>query len=481
VSRHHWTAVGFAVMALVSASACGARLSAKQMQAATLAGGNGAAAAAGSGDNGGATDATTASGSAGGASSGGATGSAGGGASTGGAGGATSGAGGGTAAATCAADSASTTGPGVTPTEIHFGQVSTTGGPVPGIFKGARDGVNAYFAYINASGGVCKRALKLDFQDDGFDQSQNQADYQSSVNRVLGYVGSFSTTDNEGSAVLGQHPDVPDASYALSKAHGQLANNFSPQPLKVPGWPLGPLQVFKDKFGAPVISKMAYFTEDVQSAKDAASGEKLAGQSLGYQFVYDRVTEPTDTDFSAHVQNMKNAGVQGVFMAGDAGQMARIAAAMKSQGFTVKLPNWGPNAYDQQFIANSNGGAEGAIITLQTLMYGGEDSGNPEVQLFNKYLKAVGGKPDFFAVMGWASARLMVQALQTAGKPDRAAIMGALKNIHSFDSNGLLAKADPAGKGPPTCYLFVDVTGGKFVRDPMTPSGFQCSPGGYYG
>jgi branched-chain amino acid transport system substrate-binding protein len=225
---------------------------------------------------------------------------------------------------------------------------------------------------------------------------------------------------------------------------------------------------------------MAYFTEDVQSAKDAASGEKAAAQSLGYQFVYDVVTEPTDSDFNAHVQNMKSKGVQGIFMAGDAGQMARIAAAMKSQNFTVPLANWGPNAYDKQFITNSNGGAEGALLTLQTALYAGEDS-IPEVQLFTSWLKRVGGKPDFFAAMGWASARLMVQALQVAGKPDRAAVLGGLKNIHSFDSNGLLAKADPAGKGPPTCYLFVDVKGGKFVRNPMTPSGYQCTPTGYFG
>ena len=42
-------------------------------------------------------------------------------------------------------------------------------------------------------------------------------------------------------------------------------------------------------------------------------------------------------------------------------------------------------------------------------------------------------------------------------------------------------KTDPAGKGPPTCWVIIDVKGGKFTRNPATPSGFRCDPGGYYG
>jgi ABC-type branched-subunit amino acid transport system substrate-binding protein len=354
---------------------------------------------------------------------------------------------------------------------------------VPGIFKGARDGVNAFFAYQNSQGGVCGRALKLDFLDDNLDASQNQSDYQQLAAKDFGIVGSFSVVDEGGAGVIAQHPDMPDVSYALSKARFSLPNNFSPQPLKVPGWRLGPLTYFKNTYGPGVITKVAYFTEDVQSAKDAASGEMAAAQSLGYQFVYSRVTEPTDTDFTADVNNMKNKGVKAVFMAGDAGQMARIAAAMKAQGFTVPLSNWGANGYDPQFISQSQGGSEGASIDIQTALYQGQDSNVPEVALFNQWLQKVGGKPDFFAAMGWASARLMVQALQQTpgGKPTRQAVMSTLKGIHKFDSNGLLAPADPAGKVPPTCWVLADVKGGKFVRDPATPSGFRCDPGGYFG
>ena len=363
IARVRSIRVAFALLAMMLVStACGARLSSKDLAAARRsATGIGVTAGEASGgqstDTGGTAGSAGGTGAASGATVGGAASAGGGAKAAAGAAAASS-----TGGATCKSGTPSSD-PGVSATEIHFGNVSTTGGPVPGIFAGARDGVNAFFAYQNSQGGLCGRQLKLDFQDDNLDASRNQQAYQQLSAKDLGIVGSFSVVDEGGSQVIGSHPDMPDASYALSKARYSLANNFSPQPLRVPGWPLGTLQYFKTTFGPSVITKMAYFTEDVQSAKDAASGQKAAASSLGYQFVYERVTEPTDTDFTADVSNMKGKGVRGVMMAGDAGQMARIAAAMKAQGFTVPLATWGANAYDKQFVDNSQGGSEGALIS----------------------------------------------------------------------------------------------------------------------
>lgn len=481
--RSSWQWPAIAAASVLVASSCGARLSPAQIRAAS---GNGVQAGgqstAGDGTTG---DTTTGDPSAGGGatSGGGQTGgaTAGGGAVAGGATATT--VAGGVAAAACKPDT-SATDVGLTGNQITFGNISTVGGPVPGIFKGARDGVNAFFAYQNARGGVCGRKLTLAFQDDGFDESQNGQAYSNLIPKVLGFVGSFSTTDTEGSRILSQNGAVPDASYALSQPHFALTNNFSIQPLKPNAWRLGPMTYFKNKFGIDQVGKIAYFTENVQSAVDAGTGEKNAAKSLGYTIVYDQKTEPTDTDFNAYVKNMHDRGAQTVFMAGDAGQMAQIASTMKANDVKMNLANWGANAYDPAFVKQSGGpggGSEGAIIDMQNAMFYGEDSAqNPEVKLFVEWVKKVGGKTDLFAAYGWASARLMVQALQTAGpKPTRANVLNALKGIHKFDANGLFPPADPAGKIPPTCYVIVNVKGGAFVRDPVNPTGFKCDPGGY--
>lgn len=470
---------------VIVAGSCGARLTKAQMQAALNTGGS--SGGGGTVQAGGATDQSGAGGGgaaasgtgSGGGATGPATGASGGAATGGGATATTAASGGGQAA--CAPDTKGPFDTGVTATQISFGNVSTTGGPVPGIFKGARDGAQAWFAYQNSLGGVCGRQLHLDFMDDNLDAAQNQSDYQTLVAKDFGFVGSFSVVDEQGSQVLAGC-NCPDVSYGLSKAHFGNTDNFSPQPLKAPGAPLGEWNYFKKRFPAAV-SKMAIFTEDAQAAKDAAAGFQAAAQAAGFSFVYSRITEPTETDFTADVTNMKSKGVQGVVMYGDAGQMARIAAAMKAQNFSVQLPAWGANAYDQQFIQNSQGGAEGSIIAQQEAMFEGEDaSAIPEVALFNQWLKRVGNNhPDLFALLGWESGRLMTMALAKAGpKPTRASVLAALASFGAFDGSGTLAPDGvPAKKQSPACYILIDVKGGKFVRDPESSS-WRCNDGPWF-
>src|SRR5581483_8449376 len=129
---------------------------------------------------------------------------------------------------------------GVTPSTITLGNVSLLTGPVPGLFKGAVVGTQAFFNYQNSLGGVCGRKLQLDPRDDQFDANQNKAQYQDIIAKDFGFVGSFSVVDDGGAQVLSQHPDVPDVSQALSRNHVAVANNFSIAPI-VPGWRLGSL------------------------------------------------------------------------------------------------------------------------------------------------------------------------------------------------------------------------------------------------
>ena len=58
-------------------------------------------------------------------------------------------------------DNGGATDVGVTATSITLANVSTVTGPVPGLFAGAVNGTQAYFAYQNSMGGINGRQLKL--------------------------------------------------------------------------------------------------------------------------------------------------------------------------------------------------------------------------------------------------------------------------------------------------------------------------------
>ena len=93
---------------------------------------------------------------------------------------------------------------------------------------------------------------------------------------------------------------------------------------------------------------------------------------------------------------------------------------------------------------------------------------------------AGGETKDLFAVYGWSSAQLFVQALKAAGpKAKRSDVMAALRKITKFDADGLLAAADPANKKPATCWMLNVVKDGKFVRVDSPASTFRCD-GSYF-
>ncbi|MEY2463869.1 MAG: hypothetical protein QOH64_2007 [Acidimicrobiaceae bacterium] len=367
---------------------------------------------------------------------------------------------------------------GVTADSITVANVSILTGPVPGLFAGAVYGVDAFFAYQNSQGGVFGRQLKMTAGDDQFNCGTNKSITADNVGKVFAFVGSFSLFDNCGAEVLAAHPDVPDIHNALAHDAQVLPNNFPPQPLRK-GSSLGPFQYIKEK--APdAITKGASLVGDVQSAKDSWDGIRAAMETLGYQFPYVRIYEPTETDFTADIVRMRSAGVDLlVLVAADVGGIARIEAAAARQNWHPKITLLGASAYDAKLVPLAGKDAlEGVYLYLPTAMYLGEDSAVvPEVALFNEWVAKThpDAHPDLFTVYGWTSARLFVQALEAAGpKATRASLIAALQGVSTFNSNGLLATGGPASKTPASCYIMVQVHDGKFSRVDDPPDDFRC-------
>jgi ABC-type branched-subunit amino acid transport system substrate-binding protein len=375
--------------------------------------------------------------------------------------------------------------PGVTSSTITIGNVSTLTGPIPGLFLGAQQGTQAFVTYINNTGGVCGRKLVLKSADDNLDPSQNATAVQSLAGSVLAFVGSFSVADQGGASVLASD-GVPDIGEALSSQRFNLSNNFSPQPQPV-GWTTAPFEYFAQRFGPSVTQHMAVFAEDQSTALAQGLAEEAALKAIGYKFVLsDTTIQPTQTDFSAEVNEMQADGVKGLIFQATAQIYGDMAKDMYAAGYSVPFADWGPTAYDPAFITTGGPGANGAVLYSEEAMYEGEDAASvPEIGLFDQYYEALYHEPpDLYAAFGWMSGMLFVEALNAGGAPTRSALLNGLGSITSFDANGMVATGNPAGKKPPTCYIVIDVVNGKFVRDSADPpAGFRCTPASpfYYG
>jgi ABC-type branched-subunit amino acid transport system substrate-binding protein len=362
---------------------------------------------------------------------------------------------------------------GVTGDTVTLGNVSTLSGPVPGLFQGAVVGSQAIVAYQNSKGGLFGRKFKLDVRDDQFDTGQNRSQTNDLIKKTFAFLGSFSLYDDAAAPDI-QRAGIPDVSYSLSAARRSIPDNFAVQPAVDGGAPTTAFEWFKRKF-PEAIKSVGSIYGDVPASKGSHLAYKAAAESLGFHWVYERGTQPTETDYTADVVRMRQSGVKFVFLiATDDKTTARLAKAMQQQGFKpdVVSANYMPT------LTSLGGPAvEGWYGPAGSALFGGEDAGViPEVALMNQWIQKVkpGYKSDVFSTYGWASGRLLFQAMEAAGpKATRAAVLAELRKIDKFTANDLLAEAGPASKRPSSCMLISQIKGGRYQR--VEPSkGFLC-------
>jgi ABC-type branched-subunit amino acid transport system substrate-binding protein len=465
------------LLCLALASACGGRVDQAQVRAeaaedgvalaAGAAGRTGDSAAAGDGSEGAVTGETVAGGDAGVGGAGADQGAQGDGGGTDGASTAPQGGNGGA------------TDVGVTEDRILLGNVSTLSGPVPGLFRGALVGAQAWAAMVNSQGGIDGRMIEVRSADDGLDSGRNKNGHLALKNKVFGFLGSFSVTDDGGVSELAG-TNIPDVGVPLAPSRFKLPTNFAAVPVP-PGWETGPAQYYIKTFGPAPVKKTALFVSAVETARIAARRERAVLESLGYEIVYTREVQPNEPNYTGDVIQMRSQGVQTVMWEGQADQIADLVVAMDDQNFKPTILNPGSTAYSHAFLKQAGAAAEGARIDLTHALFLDGDAHLPEVKLFREWMAKVDPNQDvdLFALFAWTSGRLLEKALRDAGPAiTRDTVLAALGTVTTFDANGIIAPSNPAGKRATDCFVVIRVEDGKFVREHPS-SGFDCQTGGF--
>ena len=370
---------------------------------------------------------------------------------------------------------------GVTKTSINVGNAAIISGPVPGLFQGAAYGAEAYFAMINAKGGVNGRTITLNSYDDAFSGTANKQIVAESAAKDFAMVGNFSLFDNYGCASFAQNPGFPDVSQTLDPVTNALPSTYSPTPV-MPGGPLTAYQYFKAHY-PDAVKHVAALVANSDTAIAQWKGQQAAMQHIGYKFGYYRLTSPVETNYTADVIAMKKKGIKMVLMSFGTGQSyAALEKTMAQQGFhpQVRVSN-GPVYYDD-FVTQAGGPtiANGTWLAQGYSLYLGQDARSvPAVKDFTTWVTKTHPtfSPDLYTLFGWTSAQLFTQALKAAGpNPTRGKLLTALSKITRFDASGLSGPSNPAKKLPSNCVMFAQVVNGQFKRVSPTPTkGWSCT------
>jgi ABC-type branched-subunit amino acid transport system substrate-binding protein len=374
----------------------------------------------------------------------------------------------------------SISGPGVTASTITIGQITTTSGPVPGLFQGANDGLDAYVKWINANGGIDGRTVKVVHVDDGFNCNAYTQAMNQFATSTFAIVGTFTLNDTCGKSVLAAYPNLLDVqAVALDPTLYSIPNVFTPTPTP-PGYQTTGFAYFKSRFPND-ITKTA--TLIGQSAAANGQEEMLTAESLGYKYVYKRVIGDFETNFTSDILRMKNDGVKIVDMGATAvTNVANFLQQANQQNFhPVALI--APSAYDAKlFTLTGNASLANNIVfaPLPYALYLGTDRASvPAVNTFLDQLNQAhpGDTANLFAVTAWAAGALLNEAMAKAsasGSITQTSVMNALKGTTSFNADGLIAPNNPGQKQGGHCVIIASVVNGQWQRiEPST--GFDCS------
>lgn len=392
----------------------------------------------------------------------------------------TSGSGGSTTAGTIPAPaqvSGALSGPGVTATTITIGQITTTSGPVPGLFQGANDGLDAWAAYMNAHGGIAGRTIKIVRSDDGFNCNTYTNALKSYASQVFAMVGTFTLEDTCGKSVLAANPNLVDVQgTALDPTLYSIPNVFTPTP-NPPGFQTTGYAYIKSQFPNDITH-----TASLVGSPAAANGkeQQLTAESLGYKYVYTRLIGPFETNFTSDILRMKNAGVKivdlGAVAVNDVADFLQQAA---QQNFHPDAVISAP-AYDAQLLklVGDASLADNVYAPLPYPLYLGSDRATvPAVNTFLTWLDKThpGTSANIYSVSSWAAGMLLLEGMRSAGSAvTQASVIKALDGVHNFNADGLVAPTDPGAHQGTHCVVVAGVRNGQWVR--VHPaSGFDCS------
>ena len=327
---------------------------------------------------------------------------------------------------------------GISDSEIRLGMVNVQTGPAAALGKGMLEGANAVFKEVNAKGGVHGRKIKLLVADDGYEPDKAVDETlkmieQHKVFSLFGYVGT--PTAN---AVL---PIVKEMDVPLVGAFTGAMSLRAPvtrQMFNVRASYDDESEMLVAHFLEKGAKTVAVFHQDDGFGAAVLSGTEKAlkkrSLNVSTKSSFQRNTLAIKTGLAAMLEAKPDA----IVMVGPYAPLAAFikearAAGLKSQLATVSFVG------TDNLVAEIGKAGDGVLIS-QVVPFPADD--NTAVakdcrDLIHRH--ADGAKLGFVNFEGCLTARVMVRALEGAGKdPTRASLLAAMDGMTGIDLGGVM-------------------------------------------
>jgi len=377
------------------------------------------------------------------------------------------------AAALAIGPASGTTVPGITSTQVSLGAIVTQSGFGTADFPAYISGVQAYLAYVNSTGGVYKRQLKLtNVLDDQSSSTQNITDAQQLVltNHVFAVVGVSSIFFGGHAFLAKSHTPtfgyVTDTSWSTNSKNGQQNNLFGDYGSVLDYASTVPDFAFIAR--KTNSTKVALISYNVPQSKNICQPALNTFKSkFGLNVAYsDLAVNPITPNFSTDVIKMRNAGVNFIVNCMDYGGGWALNQQLKTYGMNP-VQVW-MDGYDRGVIQNHNMLGKTYFI-LQHVPFEAAatyPTAYPGLNLYIKWMAKSGHTTqqyDDVALMGWESANLFTLGLRAAGaSPTQAAVVNAINKIKNDTGGGVGTPTNwttaHSTSTSPSCITYVSVS-----------------------
>ena len=355
---------------------------------------------------------------------------------------------------------------GVTPNLIELGNITTVGGPMPGQFEPFLLGVRTWVNEVNEKGGINGRKVQLSPCDDGMDAERNRSCARDLVEnqKVFAIVGTNGPAMPSARYINDKKvPAVgvaPIGNYVAQLPYWFSAEGMRQCPRDGNDGPSGcsltdikqsnsAYRYFRDALG---VKKAAVFWHNIDISKQAGKTFASILRQSGIDVVYTAETQVAEPDYTGHVLQMRDRGVEAIWDSMEVNNNIRLMQAMDRQGFLPKAKVTTAAAYGQEIGKQVTGPSRNILFALSpSRSY--TATGNPAIssfeKLFNRYFK--GQSKHIWNVEGYEGGLLFGDAATALGADlTRDGLVRWLDALKDYDPHGLAAPFDYRYQGAAT-------------------------------
>lgn len=239
------------------------------------------------------------------------------------------------------------------------------------------------------------------------------------------------------------------------------------------------------------LDNVGIFTADFPATVTAATRVRESAEQLGFEVVVEQRYNPLgESNYTPFVQAFRDAGVEGIFYAGEPEALAALLQAMQNQEFAPVWMRADANIYDQNLITVGGSALDITALYINDFFVPFERAGeNSATQQYLDLLERYG--PDdarvaLLGVQGLTAWMLFLQSLGEcvdAGTLTRDCVYERAAAVDTWTGGGLHVPTDPGSLTAPDCFALVRATADGFVFPDVTGFGvrdvgdfFTCHP-----